>query len=76
MDMTERILSVNEQEKGKSLLYLDSTTFCNIGSFRILSLSSASSFPCHFKKHPSARRFQRKSNTLSGNFPNFEILAR
>jgi hypothetical protein len=76
MDMTKRMLSVNVQEKGKSLFSLDSTTSWNTGNFRILSPSNASSLPCSFEKHPSARRLQRKSNTLSGNFPNLEIFAR
>jgi len=60
MDMAKRILSVNVQETGKSLFSLDSTTFWNIGIFRILCLSNVSSLPYSFEKHPSAHRFAEK----------------
>jgi hypothetical protein len=75
MDMTKRILSVYVQEKGKSLFYLESTTFWNIGSFFIVSLSNASNFPCSFEKHRSARRLQGKSDTPSENVPKLRNLS-
>jgi hypothetical protein len=76
MDMTKRTLSVNVQEKGKSLFSLDSTTLWNIGSSRILSLGNASNLPFSSKGILLYVACRENLIPLPEIFPNYGILAR